>query len=167
MRKGRFPAGNIGFEIPVRAPSHLKSAIADGPKSGYNGGNPIVTGGSAVNPMRPYGVSAMCAAVWFAVLSMAAGLCAQEAAAPRHTGVPQDWSQGHIVFSRDALARHPELIYREPRILYQAMQRWRAPNSIVSYGADPLPASVQRLQPRQLPGGFQHLPELRECRYRV
>jgi len=95
-----------------------------------------------VNPMRPYGVTAMCAAVWFAVLSMAAGLCAQEAAAPRHTGVPQDWSQGHIVFSRDALARHPELIYREPRILYQAMQRWRAPNPIVSYGADPLPASV-------------------------
>jgi hypothetical protein len=92
--------------------------------------------------MRPYGVTAMSAAVWFAVLSMAAGLCAQEAAAPRHTGVPQDWSQGHIVFSRDALARHPELIYREPRILYQAMQRWQAPNSNVPYGADPLPASV-------------------------
>ncbi len=84
----------------------------------------------------------MCAAVWFAVLSMAAGLCAQEAAAPRHTGVPQDWSQGHIVFSRDALARHPELIYREPRILYQAMQRWQARNSNVFHGADPLPASV-------------------------
>ncbi len=95
-----------------------------------------------MNPMRPYGVTAMRAAVWFAVLSMAAGLCAQEAAAPRHTGVPQDWSQGHIVFSRDALARHPELIYREPRILYQAMQRWQAPNSNVPYGADPLPASV-------------------------
>jgi hypothetical protein len=84
----------------------------------------------------------MSAAVWFAVLSMAAGLCAQEAAAPRHTGVPQDWSQGHIVFSRDALARHPELIYREPRILYQAMQRWQAPNSNVFHGADPHPASV-------------------------
>jgi hypothetical protein len=95
-----------------------------------------------VNRMRPYGVTAMCAAVWFAVLSMAAGLCAQEAAALRHTGVPQDWSQGHIVFSRDALARHPELLYREPRILYQVMQRWRAPNPMLSYGADPLPASV-------------------------
>jgi hypothetical protein len=97
-----------------------------------------------MNPMRPYGVTAMCAAVWFAVfsMSMAVGLCAQEAAAPRHTGVPQDWSQGHIVFSRDALARHPELIYRERRILYQAMQRWRAPNSTVPYGADSVPASV-------------------------
>jgi hypothetical protein len=94
-----------------------------------------------VNPMRPYGVTAMSAAVWFAVLSMAAGLWAQEAAAPRHTGVPQDWSQGHIVFSRDALARHPELIYREPRILYQAMQRGQAPNSNIFHGAEPHPAS--------------------------
>jgi hypothetical protein len=84
----------------------------------------------------------MRAAVWFAVLSMAAGLWAQEGAAPRHTGVPQDWSQGHIVFSRDALARHPELIYREPRILYQAMQRWQAPNANVFHGADPHAASV-------------------------
>ncbi len=98
-----------------------------------------------MNPMRPYGAIpiAMCAAVWFAVvLSMAPGLCAQEAAAPRHTGVPQDWSQSHIVFSRDALAQHPDLIYQEPRILFQAMQRWQAPNSNVFHGADPLPASV-------------------------
>jgi hypothetical protein len=95
-----------------------------------------------VNPIRPCGVTAMRAAVWFAVLGMAAGLCAQEAAGPRHTGVPQDWSQGHIVFSRDALARHPELIYREPRIRYQLMQRWRAPKSNVFHGADPVPASV-------------------------
>ena len=94
-----------------------------------------------MNPMRPYGAFAMCAAVCFAVLSLAAGLCAQEAAAPKHTGVPQDWSQGHIVFSRAALAQHPELIYRERRILYQAMQRWQ-PNSNIFYGADPLPASV-------------------------
>jgi hypothetical protein len=85
----------------------------------------------------------MCAAVWFAVvLSMAPGLCAQEAAAPRHTGVPQDWSLHHIVFSRDALAQNPDLIYREPRILFQAMQRWQAANSNVFHGADPLPASV-------------------------
>jgi hypothetical protein len=95
-----------------------------------------------VNRMRPDGVTAMSAAVWFAVISMAAGLWAQEAAAPRHTGVPQDWSQGHIVFSRDALARNPELIYREPRILYQAMQRWQAPKSNVFHGAEPHPASV-------------------------
>jgi hypothetical protein len=67
---------------------------------------------------------------------------AQEAAAPRHTGVPQDWSQHHIVFSRDALARHPDLIYREPRILHQAMQRWQAPNSNAFHGVDPLPTAA-------------------------
>jgi hypothetical protein len=100
-----------------------------------------------MNSTRPYSAIAiaiaMCAAVWFAVvLSMAPGLCAQEAAAPRHTGVPQDWSLHHIVFSRDALAQNPDLIYREPRILFQAMQRWQAPNSNVFHGADSLPASV-------------------------
>jgi hypothetical protein len=56
----------------------------------------------------------------------------------RHTGVPQDWSQHHIVFSRDALARNPDLINREPRIRYQAMQRWQVPNFAVFQGADPL-----------------------------
>jgi hypothetical protein len=59
---------------------------------------------------------------------MAASLCAQEATAPSHTGFPQDWSQQHIVFSRDGLAQHPDLIYREPRVLHQAMQRWQVPN---------------------------------------
>src|ERR1019366_7781294 len=69
-------------------------------------------------------------------------MCAQEAPAPRHTGVPQDWSQHHIVFSRDALARHPDLIYWEPRILHQAMQRWQAPNSDVFHGAAARPVSA-------------------------
>jgi hypothetical protein len=83
------------------------------------------------------------AAVWFAVvLSMAVGLWGQDGTTPRHTGVPHDWSERHIVFSRDALAQHPELIYREPRILHQAMQRWQTPNSSVFGGADALPASV-------------------------
>jgi hypothetical protein len=95
-----------------------------------------------MNPMCPYGAMAR-AAVWFAVvLSMAVGLWGQDGATPRHTGVPHDWSERHIVFSRDALAQHPELIYREPRILHQAMQRWQTPNSNVFGAADALPASV-------------------------
>ncbi|MBZ5615393.1 MAG: hypothetical protein LAO23_15390 [Acidobacteriia bacterium] len=94
-----------------------------------------------MNPMRPYGAMAVRAAVCVAVVSsMAAGVWAQEGATPRHTGVPHDWSERHIVFSRDALAQHPELIYREPRILHQAMQRWQAPNSNVFSGADGLSA---------------------------
>ena len=61
-------------------------------------------------------------------------ICAQETVAPPHIGVPQDWSTRHIVFSHDALARHPEVLYREPRVLHQAMQRWQAPNSDVFHG---------------------------------
>jgi hypothetical protein len=54
------------------------------------------------------------------------------------------------VFSRDALARHPDLIYREARILHQAMQRWQAPNSNVFHGVDPLQTAADNsgFQPR-------------------
>ena len=76
------------------------------------------------------------------IFLLAPSMCAQEKPAPRHTGVPQDWSERHIVFSRDALALHPDVIYREPRVLHQAMQRWQAPNSDVFQGADPQPASA-------------------------
>src|ERR1035437_5105138 len=89
-------------------------------------------------------------AVWWVVFfALVPSMCAQEAPAPRHTGVPQDWSQHHIVFSRDALARHPDLIYREPRILHQAMQRWQAPNSDVFHGAEPLSASADNSGPHR------------------
>ena len=94
-----------------------------------------------MKPTYPYGAVAVWCVVFFAFVP---SMCAQEAAAPRHTGVPQDWSQHHIVFSRDALVRHPDLIYREPRILYQAMQRWQAPNFGVFQGAEPLPTSVNK-----------------------
>jgi hypothetical protein len=83
------------------------------------------------------------AAVWcVAFFALVPSICAQDPAVPRHIGVPQDWSQRHIVFSRDALARHPDLIYREARILHQAMQRWQAPNSNVFHGVDPLPSAA-------------------------
>ena len=83
-------------------------------------------------------VLACCVMVFVLVPSM----CAQEQAAPSHIGVPQDWSQRHIVFSRDALAQHPDVIYREPRVLHQVMQRWQAPNSDVFRGARPQAASA-------------------------
>jgi hypothetical protein len=91
-----------------------------------------------VKPRHPYATAVW----WAAFFAVVPSMCAQEAAAPRHTGVPQDWSQHHIVFSRDALARHPDLIYREARILHQAMQRWQAPNSNVFHGVDPLPTAA-------------------------
>ncbi|HKN70843.1 MAG TPA: hypothetical protein VJX30_07435 [Terriglobales bacterium] len=89
-----------------------------------------------MKPIRPYSAVAVLSVIFFALVP---SVCAQEATSPRNTGVPQDWSQHHIVFSRDALARHPDLIDREPRIRYQATQRWQVPNFAVFQGADPLP----------------------------
>jgi hypothetical protein len=95
----------------------------------------------AVKPRHPYAAVAVWCVLFFALVP---GMCAQEAAAPRHTGFPQDWSEHQIVFSRDGLARHPNLIYREPRVLQQAMQRWQVPNFGVFHDADPLPTSVNK-----------------------
>ncbi len=94
-----------------------------------------------MEPNRPYGVVAALAVIFFALATI---MCAQETTAPRHTGFPQDWSERHIVFTRAALARHPDLMKREPRILNQAMQRWQVPNFSVFESADPLPDSVNK-----------------------
>ncbi|MGB6387619.1 MAG: hypothetical protein WBF25_20500 [Terriglobales bacterium] len=97
-----------------------------------------------MKPKHPYGAVAVWCVVFF---GFATSMYAQQATAPTraaHMGAPQDWSDRHIVFSRGALAQHPELIYREPRIFHQAMQRWRAPNSDVFHGAVPVTASVDK-----------------------
>jgi len=91
-----------------------------------------------VKPRHPYATAVW----WVALLAVVPSLCAQETAAPRHTGVPQDWSEGHIVFSRDTLALHPDLVDREPRVLHQVMQRWQPPNLGVFHGAQPLPTAA-------------------------
>lgn len=102
-----------------------------------------------MKPKHPYGA----VAVWCVVfLGFATSMCAQQTPAPihaTHMGAPQDWSDRHIVFSRGALAQHPELIYREPRIFHQAMQRWRAPNPDVARGANPVPASANKSAQRR------------------
>jgi hypothetical protein len=92
----------------------------------------------AVKPKHPYATAVW----WVALLAVVPSMCAQEAAAPRHTGVPQDWSQGHVVFSRDTLALYPNLMDREPRVLHQVMQRWQPPNLGVFQGSHPLPTAA-------------------------
>jgi len=67
---------------------------------------------------------------------------AQEIVNGSRVGVPQDWSQRHIVFSRAALLRHPNLLDQEPRVLHQAIQRWQSPNSNIFHGADPAQARL-------------------------
>lgn len=89
-----------------------------------------------MKPKHPYGAVAVLCVVFFALVAFARAQESIPAPAP-HTGVPQDWSQRHIVFSREGLAQHPDLIYQEPRILHQAMQRWQSPNSDVFHGVAP------------------------------
>lgn len=75
---------------------------------------------------HPYGAMA----TWcMGFLLLAPSLQAQEAAATRHVGFPQDWSDHSIVFSLDGLARHPNLVSREPRIARQLMQRFKGHGS--------------------------------------
>ncbi len=62
-----------------------------------------------------------------ALLALLPGANAQETPARPHIGWVQDWSQRQIVFSRDGLAQHPEILEREPRVLQQAQQRWQVP----------------------------------------
>lgn len=89
-----------------------------------------------------YGAVAIC---WASLFLLGASGWAQEAANPLRIGLPQDWSQHHIIFSRDALQRQPDLLAKEPRIVYQGMQRWRGapPDSNAPSGAATL-ADPQR-----------------------
>ena len=91
-----------------------------------------------MKPRHPYATAVW----WVALLAVVPTMYAQEAAAPRHTGVPQDWSEGHIVFSRDTLALYPNLMDREPRVLHQVMQRWQPPHLGVFHGAQPQPTAA-------------------------
>lgn len=91
-----------------------------------------------------YGAAVVLYAVFCA---LAPTVCAEEATTAKRTGFPQDWSTHHIVFSRDGLAQHPDLIYREPRVLQQVMQHWQLP-SFGSFESDiQLPGSVNRSGP--------------------
>jgi len=68
------------------------------------------------------------------LLTSVPSIFAQEA----RSGYPQDWSQNHIVFSMDGLAKHPDLIYREPRVLQKVLQHFQVPNFGTFESAEPL-----------------------------
>lgn len=77
----------------------------------------------------PFGaVATLCVALF-----LLATVCAQESTGRPHVGIPQDWSQRQILFSRAALLQHPNLLNQEPRVLHQAMQRWQAPHASISH----------------------------------
>ncbi len=83
---------------------------------------------------HPNGVFVFGAACFLVFAASAA--CAQESSNPLRAGVPQDWTQHQIVFTRDGLARNRGLVYSEPRVLHQAVQRWQGPNSSVFRGVE-------------------------------
>lgn len=62
--------------------------------------------------------------IWISVFVLVSSPWAQEPDNPFRIGLVQDWTQHHIVFSRDGLMKNPGLINGEPRIVHQAMQRW-------------------------------------------
>ena len=63
--------------------------------------------------------------LWTLLLLLVASSWAQESSNPLRVGIPQDWSQHHVIFSRSALVQHPELAQQEARIVHQAIQRWQ------------------------------------------
>jgi hypothetical protein len=100
-------------------------------------------------PVKPSHIFSAVAALCAVFYALGPSLHAQEATVLRHTGAPQDWSERSIVFSRDGLARHPELLTREPRVLHQAMQRWQAPTWDAMQTIDPLTISAKPLPPHR------------------
>lgn len=86
------------------------------------------------------------AAGCFALLALVPNLRAQEATTHERIGVSQDWTQRQIVFTKDGLAKHPEVIDREPRVLHQAMQRWQIPDW-GTFHAVSLPTVAEKKRP--------------------
>jgi hypothetical protein len=76
------------------------------------------------------------AALAMGVLILGTGSRAEEGISFR-LGLVQDWTEHNIVFSRDGLAKHPDVLYREPRVLFQAMHRWNSRSSNSARGAEP------------------------------
>jgi hypothetical protein len=97
----------------------LKCTVLPCNKSGYNRRNSQSEVG--VKRRHLYGAVAI---GWVSLFFLVSSGWAQEAAKQFRIGIPQDWSQHHIVFTRDALQRQPELLAKELRIVHQGMQRW-------------------------------------------
>jgi hypothetical protein len=133
-----------GQVSPSRA-GIAKSPSIGGIESGYNSPNPMLTE-VAVKDRHRYGASAI---LWTGLLVLATSCAwAQESDNPLRVGVAQDWTQHHVVFSRDALAQHPDLIYNEPRIRQQLVQRGQIANWTASLGAETTPMSAESTSQR-------------------
>ena len=70
--------------------------------------------------------------IWVSVIVLVSNSLAQEPNNPFRISLVQDWTQHHIIFSRDGLMKNPGLINSEPRIVHQAMQRWQSARPKIS-----------------------------------
>lgn len=109
-------------------------------ESSYNNPNPTLTEVA----VEDWHCGTAIAILWTGLLLLATACAwAQESDNRFRAGVVQDWTQHHLVFSRDALARHPDLIYNEPRVRHQLLQRAQGANSKVLAGAETAPGSSE------------------------
>ena len=72
---------------------------------------------------RSHGCTAL--VVCTCVLMFISSPNAQDNLSPARIGVPQDWSQNQILFTRDGLMKNPGVVDSEPRVVFQAFQRWQ------------------------------------------
>jgi hypothetical protein len=79
---------------------------------------------AAVKPKHLYAGFAVWCVLFFALVP---SIRAQQTIPLRHVGAVHDWSEHQIIFSRDALARYPDLMDREPRLRQQVIERWQSP----------------------------------------
>ena len=70
------------------------------------------------------------------------GMADGQTQVPAHKGMSLDSTQHSIVFTREGLTRHPEAMEREPRVRFQAMQRWQPPDLATFHSASQLPVST-------------------------
>ena len=108
--------------------------------------------------------------LWISVIVLVSSPWAQEPSNPFRIGLVQDWTQHHIVFSRDALMKNPGLINSEPRIVHQAMQRWPGARpqisgnaSMAALLAEPeldwnVPLGLGRIAPNMFPAKYSFDP---------
>jgi hypothetical protein len=108
--------------------------------------------------------------VWISVIVLVSNPLAQEPNNPSRIGLVQDWTQHHIVFSRDGLMKNPSLAYNEPRIVHQAMQRWQRARPQISGDASTaaslaeperdwnVPLGLGRIAPNMYPAKYSFDP---------
>ncbi len=78
------------------------------------------------------------------LLLAAATLSAPFAKKTVRLGIPHDWTERHLIFSRQALTEHPELARMEPRLLFQAMRQQHVPSQSRPTEENNVPASGEQ-----------------------